>query len=179
LCGAEISLDKVRAVADVASPETDRELRDQAQRCGVRELNEIARTTAARAAASAASSSSSSTASHSQAPQEQRYLRFNDACRTVIAQLPPASYAELKAWVEARAHHVPSDGETPWDQRCCDALLEIPRSASNGGEPTSPFFVVVHVPLDALVEESGQSTALAGELDHVGLIDSETVRRIA
>ena len=35
------------------------------------------------------------------------------------------------------------------------------------------------MPISSLVEESGQSTALAGELDHVGLIDSETVRRIA
>jgi hypothetical protein len=39
--------------------------------------------------------------------------------------------------------------------------------------------VVAHVQLGTLVESSGQSTALAAELDHAGLIDSETIRRIA
>src|SRR6202041_2560785 len=53
-------------------------------------------------------------------------------------------------------------------------------SAAGAGVPSaSPFFVVAHVPISSLVEESGQQTSLAGELDHVGLIDSETVRRIA
>ena len=43
----------------------------------------------------------------------------------------------------------------------------------------SPYVVVAHVPLDALVEESGEPSTLAGELDHHGLIDGETVQRIA
>ena len=98
----------------------------------------------------------------------------------MTAQLPPDSYAEVKTRLEGRASQVPSDGETPWDQRLCDGLLEVINSqnpGSSGG--ASPIFVVAHVPIGALVEESGSGTALAGELDHVGLIDSETVRRIA
>ena len=43
----------------------------------------------------------------------------------------------------------------------------------------SPYFVVVHVPLAALVDESGETTGLAGELERDGLISAETVRQIA
>ena len=39
--------------------------------------------------------------------------------------------------------------------------------------------MVAHVPLAALVEDSGEESALAGELEHEGLIDVETVQRIA
>ena len=39
--------------------------------------------------------------------------------------------------------------------------------------------MVVHVPLAALVDESGESTDLAGELERDGLISTETVRQIA
>jgi hypothetical protein len=39
--------------------------------------------------------------------------------------------------------------------------------------------VVTHVPLAALVDDAGEQSALAGELEQQGLIDGETVRRIA
>jgi hypothetical protein len=80
---------------------------------------------------------------------------------------------------------VPSDGETPWDQRLCDAFVELIRSSTPGAEgrastkSASPYFVVVHVPLAALVDESGESSALAGELERDGLISTETVHQIA
>jgi hypothetical protein len=172
LCAGDLSLDKVKAVVDVATPETDRELRDQAREYSVREMTEIASTKAAQSAWPASSDSA----------QDERYLRFNDEYRTLIAKLQPDSYAEIKAAIEASAEQVPTDGETPWDQRCADAFTGRFRSlsADDAGVPSaSPFFVVAHVPMSSLVEESGQSTALAGELEHVGLIDSETVRRIA
>jgi hypothetical protein len=172
LCAGDLSLDKVKAVTDVATPETDRELRDQAREYSVRDLTEIAHTTAAQTAPPSSSESA----------HDQRYLRFNDRCRTLTAKLPSDSYAEIKACLEARAHQVPTDGETPWDQRCSDAFTEIIRSPSgaDAGIPAAdPFFVVAHVQLGTLVESSGQSTALAAELDHAGLIDSETIRRIA
>ena len=173
LCAGDLSLDKVKAVVDVATPETDRELRDQAREYSVRELTEIARTTAAQTA-----SPSSSESAH-----DERYLRFNDECRTLIAKLQPDSYAEIKAGIEAWAEQVPTDGETPWDQRCSDAFTERFRSlsAADAGVPSaSPFFVVAHVPIELLGRRVRPAArALAGELDHVGLIDSETVRRIA
>ena len=176
LCAGDITFDKVRTLAEVATPETDAQWRDQAKVCSVAELNEVARTQAA----IEEGPGDKVAANESQHDHERRYLRFNDQHRTMTAQLPPDSYAEVKTRLEGRASQVPSDGETPWDQRLCDGLLEVINSqnpGSSGG--ASPIFVVAHVPIGALVEESGSGTALAGELDHVGLIDSETVRRIA
>ena len=164
LCTGDLSLDKVRAVADVATPETDQELRDTAQECTVRQLADIARR------------ATPAKVPPGRSEQERRFLRFNEQYRTMTVQLPPESFAETRACLESRARQVPSDGETPWDQRLCDAFLEMIRSS--GGLQTktqSPYFVVLHVPLVALVDGS----ALAGELERDGLIDSETVRRIA
>src|SRR5580658_9924918 len=43
LCAGDLSFDKVRAVAEVATPETDRDLRDQARERSVRQLADVAR----------------------------------------------------------------------------------------------------------------------------------------
>ena len=140
--------------------------------CTVRELAEVARTAAARPAGTSDRSS-----------PDRRYLRFNDPLRTISLQLPADTYAETKARLEARGKEVPSDGETPWDERLCDGFLDLIRSSAPGSTSpattASPHVVVAHVPLTSLVEESGEQTVLAGELEHVGLIDGETVRRIA
>ena len=95
LCAGDLTLDKVRAVADVATPETDRDLREQAQECSVRQLADLARTNAPPTEASGGSS------------HERRFLRFNDQCRTMTVQLPPESFAETRACLEARV------GESP------------------------------------------------------------------
>ena len=47
LCAGDITFDKVRTLAEVATPETDAQWRDQAKVCSVAELNEVARTQAA------------------------------------------------------------------------------------------------------------------------------------
>jgi Domain of unknown function (DUF222)/HNH endonuclease len=171
MCAGDLSLDKVRAVASVATPETDRDLAEQAKERSVRELADIARTTAPPKAPSRGSE------------HDRRFLRLNDSFRTVNVQLPAESYAEARTCLEARARKVPSDGETPWDQRLCDAFMELIRSASPGSTgraiTASPYFVVAHVPLTALVEEDGEETELAGELERDGLIHCETVQRIA
>jgi hypothetical protein len=171
----EISFDKVRVLADVATPETDRELCDQAKECSVRELADIARSEAELARTSAASSARSE--------HDRRFLRFNDTYRTLTAQLAAESYAETKASLEARAKEVPTDGQTPWDQRLCDGFLGLIRSSVPGAtgkaSTASPYVVVAHVPLAALVEDAGETSNLAGELEYGGLIDAETVQRIA
>jgi len=167
LCAGELSFDKVRAVADVATPETDAVLRDQACRHSVRELADIARSTAPPPESRTASG------------HDRRFLRFNDTFRTMTVQLPAESYAETRACLEARARTVPTDGETPWDQRLCDAFVEVIGSSNGRAETGSPFFVVVHVPLGALVDGAIEPTELAGELERDGLIDSETVQRLA
>jgi hypothetical protein len=191
----DISFDKVRAVADVATPETDRELCEQAKELSVRELVEVARTTAERARAASHSSSRSE--------HDSRYARFNDERRTISVQLPKEAYAQTKACVDSFADAVPSEGKTPLDQRRCDGLMGIvdsvtpgrgatttttttptttpttPTSGTTAPSAPSPFFVVAHVPLENLVDETGEKSELAAELEHHGLIDVETVQRIA
>ena len=163
-------------LADVATPETERQLCGQAKEHSVRELADIARSEADLAPTGSPSSSARS-------EHDRRFVRFNDAYRTVSAQLAPDSYAETKAAIDAQVKLIPSDAETPLDQRRCDALVGIVHSfvAGSGSRTTttSPYVVVAHVPLGALVEDSGEESTLAAELEHGGLIDAETVRRIA
>ena len=63
LCAGDLSFDKVRAVADVATPETDRELCEQAKEHSVRELADIAR---------------SRRRTQGTLEQDRRFLRFNE-----------------------------------------------------------------------------------------------------
>jgi hypothetical protein len=170
LCAGEVSLDKVRAVAAVATPETDEELRHRAKECTVRQLADLARASAA-------------PSPPERSEHDRRFLRFNEQFRTVSVQVPPESFAQTRACLEARARQIPSDGETPWDQRLCDAFMELIRSAHPGASgrasASSPYVVVVHVPLLALVDESGEESALVGDLERDGLISAEVVRQIA
>src|ERR1700753_1498221 len=53
LCAGDVSLDKVKAMLDMATPETDADWVGRARDCSVRELAEIARTAADAAAAGA------------------------------------------------------------------------------------------------------------------------------
>jgi hypothetical protein len=179
LCAGDISLDKVRAVVDVATPVTDQQLLAQARECTVRDLVEVARSTVAAAANGSGSRPTRS-------DYDRRFVRFNDGLHTISAQLPAEAYAETKACIDARIADIPSDGETPLDQRRCDALLEVVRSQTSGsagsaGKATtaSPYMVVAHVPMAALVDDAQEHTVLAGELERDGLIDGETVKRIA
>jgi hypothetical protein len=165
LSDGDISLDKVRAVVDVATPETDREFRARTKECSVRQLAELAR------------SAKGASEAKARKDYESRSLRFSDSFRTVTVQLPPESYAETRARLEATARELPSDGQTPWDQRLCDAFLLTLRSP--GRSVPSPHLVVAHVPLTALSDEDGEVSGLAGELERDGLISCDTVRRIA
>ena len=164
LQAGEISFDQLRVVADVATAETDREFRDRARTCSVRELAELARSRRDRASGGREDAARGS-------------LRFSDTFRTVTVQLPRASYAEARAILEGRARELPTDGETPWDQRLCDAFLLTLRAGPGTREPPdSRYFVVAHVPLEALTDEA---STLAGELERDGFISIEVVRQIA
>jgi hypothetical protein len=179
LCAGEVSFDKVRVVADVVTPRTERQLCEKAKECTVRELADIARSAGERARASSPAQGRSE--------HDRRFLRFNDEHRTISVQLPSDSYAEARARVEALAKEIPSEGETPWDHRCADALVELIHATGSGGSlgsggaltKASPYVVVVHAPLGALVEADGEASDLAAELEHDGLISVETVQRIA
>jgi hypothetical protein len=172
MVAGEVSLDKVRAVAEVATAQSDQELCDQAKAHSVRELAEVARTMAERAAAKA----------RTRPEQKPGSLRFNDTFRTMTLQLPSPEYAQTKAVLEARAKKIPSEGETPWDERLAEAHLEMVHSSTSdssgpGGSATN--LVVLHVPLEALVDDEVEVSELAGELEHHGLIDLATVQRFA
>jgi hypothetical protein len=186
LCAGALSFDQVRAVVDAATPESEHAYVAQASECSVRQLGELAK---ADAAASASASAQRSNAANE---HETRSVRFNDASRTMVAQLPEASYAEVRAGLEASARGVPSDGETRWDQRLADTLVSLvrsgggrgrrptPRKAQDEDTPTtevtpSPYLVVAHVPLSTLTDDD----SLRGELEHRGLIDAEVARRLA
>jgi hypothetical protein len=167
LSSGELTFDKVRAVVDTTTPETDREMRDRAQEHSVPELVRLAR------------SQRGAPSEEAQTDYEGRSVRFNDTFRTVTAQLPAETYAEVRGRLEATAKALPSDGETPWDRRLADAFVGLIRT--QGGIPhaatsSSSYTVVAHAPLAALVDESSD---LAGELEHYGLISADTVRRLA
>src|SRR5580698_8499772 len=136
LGSGDLSLDKVRAVADTATPESDRDFARQARDLSVRELAEVAR------------AKKPPTPAQDQAEQDHRSVHFNDLFRTVTAQLPPTSYAEVRACLEARATRVPSDGETPFDQRLADAFVELIRSTGRRpGKGSAEYTMLAHVPL--------------------------------
>jgi hypothetical protein len=184
LCDGALTFDQVRAVVDVATSASEHAYVAQASECSVRQLSELAK---ADASASATAKQSNAATEH-----ETRSVRFNDATRTMTAQLPEASYAEVRAGLESSARGMSSDGETRWDQRLADALVSLvragggrgrrpaPRTAdeeSSQSEVTpSPYLVVAHVPLAALTDEDSE---LAGELEHRGLIDAVVARRLA
>jgi hypothetical protein len=167
LQSGDVSFDKARVVAEVATPETDEELSAKAKQCSVRELAELNRRAPTPPGAGSA--------------RDMRSVRFNDTFRTVTAQLPPESYAEVRASLESRAKNLPSDGETRWDQRLCDAFLQLVRGASptSRGLRPRPYLVVVHAPIHLLLDSSGNPSALCGELEHHGLVSADTVRQIA
>jgi Domain of unknown function (DUF222) len=165
----EITFDKLQAIAEIATPENDAELVEAARERSVRELAEVARTHRKPPAPAEAA-----------LDHDRRSLRFNETFRTMTVQLPPESFAETRTCIESMARDVPSDGETPWDQRMCDGFMGLVRSRSRGdGATQSPYFVVVHVPIAALVDESGEGSDLAGDLERGGLLNAGTVQQIA
>jgi Domain of unknown function (DUF222) len=190
LCTGGLTFDQVRAVVDAATPQSEHAYVAQASECSVRQLGELAKADAA------AEASAPSQRSHAASEYDARSVRFNDTSRTVVAQLPKASYAEVRAGLEASARSISSDGETRWDQRLADALVSIVRAGGRRGRrptrPTSrqaseleppspdvtpsPYLVVAHVPLSTLTDEE---SGLRGELEHRGLIDAEVARRLA
>jgi hypothetical protein len=191
LARGSLSFDKVRAVADAATPSTDASLCEEARDASVRDLAELARRTVAEREARAAARAARMARDEGEAPPgaaavptapQCGSVRFNDTCRTMTAQLAPEVYAEVRSRVEAEAKAVPTDGETPWDTRQCLGLLALVRSGGEGSAPVrapSPHLVVAHVPLADLVDESGEPTSLCAELEHDGLISLAVAQRLA
>ena len=167
LCEGTLPFDKVRAVAGLATARSDEALAERAKELSVRQLVELARSARPPSAADDAES------------HERRSLRLNETLRTMTAQLPEALFAEVRTALEARAAEVPSDGETPYDQRLADALVSLVRAGSTPGRSAtlSPYTVVAHVPLEALGDEDAE-TALFGELERGGLISATVAQEL-
>jgi Domain of unknown function (DUF222)/HNH endonuclease len=184
-----LSFDKVRAAIEVATPETDATVLRQAEECTVRQLTDLVR------------ANRGTTDEKAESAFEFRYVRFNDARRTITAQLPEDAYAELRGAVADRMRLFPSDGETRVDQRRADALLDICRQAMSGGSGDggkgeggrvggggggggggrgrgrrsgSNFFVVAHTDLSFLRGGSGRA-----EIERLGLLSQAAIRRIS
>ena len=121
LCEGTLPFDKVRAVAGLATARSDEALAERAKELSVRQLVELARSARPPSAADDAES------------HERRSLRLNETLRTMTAQLPEALFAEVRTALEARAAEVPSDGETPYDQRLADALVSLVRRGARLG----------------------------------------------
>jgi Domain of unknown function (DUF222)/HNH endonuclease len=110
-----LSFDKVRAAVEIATPETDAAVLRQAEECTVRQMVDLVR------------DSRGTSDERAEAQFDYRYLRFNDTRRLVSAQLTEDAYAEVRAAVTERARSFPSDGETRYDQRQADALVDLCR----------------------------------------------------
>jgi hypothetical protein len=172
LSTGDITLDKMRAVVGLATPETDEELAACAVERTVAELGEVA-----------------GTLRHdpewfdAKRVRPKGSARFSEACHTLSVQFPAEEFAEVRAAVEAQAKALPSDGETPWDQRQYDAFLGLFRSGASGrtrrADPWTPYFAVFHAPLTALLDEHGDPNELVGDMERGGLLTLETVRRLA
>jgi hypothetical protein len=111
-----LSFDKVRAAADIATPETDASLLRQAEECSVRQLKDLVR------------SGDQPTDADDASDHAFRYLRLNDAQCSITARMPKDKYAVVRAAITDGAKAIPSDGETRYDQRQCDALYNLCRS---------------------------------------------------
>ena len=108
----------------------------------------------------------------------QRPVPHHDA-----SSCPPSPTPRPAACLEARAANGPlrrRDALGPAPLRRLRRARSAPRPQATGRATTaSPYFVVVHVPLAALVDDAGEASDLAGELERDGLISCETVRQIA
>jgi len=178
-----LSFDKVRAAVEVATPESDASILRQAEECTVRQIADIVR------------ADRDPTDEQSESRHEYRYLRFNDARRSITAQLPEDAYALVRAAVTERAHAFPSDGETRYDQRQADALVDMCRTRRGrhssasvpGGDGDvdvdgavlplhgsgSSFLVIAHTDLALLQGGTGRA-----EIERMGLLSGEAIRRI-
>jgi hypothetical protein len=125
LRSGEISFDKARALADLIAAssddsgsagwagDTESELLKQARTCTVRQLDALTRTVKGVTDAAAA------------AHYDHRHLHCNDARRSIAAQFTEDDYARIRTALLTELDSIPSDGETPFDQRMCDALVQL------------------------------------------------------
>ncbi|HXN59061.1 MAG TPA: DUF222 domain-containing protein [Acidimicrobiales bacterium] len=166
LSAGAASFDQVRTVVPVARPDSDATWAELVRTRSVRELSEAVQAEGAQAGR------------HSE--ESRRSVRFNEACRTMVAQLAPEVFSEVRTGLEARAAQL-GDGETPLDERLADALVEALRVGGPRPGPgaADPYLVVAHVRLSDLFDSGGAGDELVAELERGGLISAATLARLA
>jgi hypothetical protein len=174
LSQGKLSFDQVKPLVDVAKPETDEKLAEQATHWSAKQVRELA---------IAARNQSDDQATGMYA---RRFLRFDDRRRSLTGVLPEDQYAVVKSSLIVRASRRLRD-RTPFDQRMADALVAVCKGDASGsaGKTTDDApaggmrrnrpTVVVHADLAFLAgaEEGG------AELDVLGPVSREVARRLA
>ena len=115
LSQGKLSFDQVKPLVEVAKPETDATLAEQATHWSAKQVRELA--TAARRQSDAQASGTF----------VRRFLRFDDRRRAFTGVLPQDQYAVVKSSLLARASRRIRQ-RTPFDQRMADALVALCRA---------------------------------------------------
>jgi Domain of unknown function (DUF222) len=176
LSKGKLSFDQIKPLVEVAKPETDAALAEQATHWSARQVRELAM--AARRQEDAQATGH----------YARRFLRFDDRRRSLTGVLPQDQYAVVKSALIDRATRRLRD-KTPFDRRLADALVAVCRNDAEGGgggsgsggtgeraggmrrnRPT----VVVHADLSFLAGGEG-----GAELDVLGPLSREVARRLA
>jgi hypothetical protein len=175
LSQGKLSFDQVKPLVEVAKPETDAKLAEQATHWSAKQVRELA-------AAARQQSDEQATGSYSR-----RFLRFDDRRRTLTGTLPQDQYAVVKGSLVARASRRMKE-RVPFDQRMADALVALCKrdvdgtpssddrhgSSRAGGMRRNRPTVVVHADLEFLAGGGG-----GAELDVLGPVSREVARRLA
>ena len=169
LSKGKLSFDQVKPLVEVAKPETDATLAEQATHWSAKQVRELA--TAARN-----QSDDQATGSF-----VRRFLRFDDRRRSFAGMLPAEQYAIVKSTLVVRASRRARD-RTSFDQRISDALVALCKADGQaasgpdgaGGAHRNRPTIVVHADLSFLAGGAGSA-----ELDVLGPISQEVARRLA
>jgi hypothetical protein len=174
LAQGKLSFDQVKPLVEVAKPETDATLAEEATRWSAKQVRELA-------VADRRQSDDQASSMYAR-----RYLRFNDRRRTISAYLPTDQYAKVKGTLTTLASRHRGD-RTPFDQRLADALGQVCEPPGGdgggaGGDRVRPT-VVVHADLTFLAGVGGENGGAGGaggaELDVLGPVSPEVARRLA
>ncbi len=173
LSQGKLSFDQVKPLVEVAKPETDATLAEQATHWSAKQVRELA-------IAARQQSDAQATGAYAR-----RFLRFDDRRRCLTGVLPDDQYAVVKSSLIARASRRLRD-RTPFDQRMADALVAVckadaaepggsasPRQRAGGMRRNRPT-VVVHADMAFLAGGEGDA-----ELDVLGPLSREVARRLA
>ena len=179
LSQGKLSFDQVKPLVEVAKPETDAQLAEQATHWSAKQVRELAMATR------------NQSDERSAGFYARRFLRFDDRRRSLTGVLPADQYALVKSSLVARASRRLRD-RTPFDQRMADALVSVCKGDVEGGGAPSRAgeagddgaragglrrnrpTVVVHADMSFLAGGDG-----GAELDVLGPVSREVARRLA